>query len=212
MKRKVGTEVYNEYIAFNFLDSSQKVFHSSFDHELFASSQSAKKHQYGSIPTIIFPPFGWKGFKNARMKQSFDPTDGFTRHAQDRLLTYTPINSKLFMFEDQFFIFEDKGPFVWKYSLDLQPLEMLALHVPDRSTKIDLLQDPVSLRLFLLFEQKGHEFISRVDIETGALINTMQLDGFTFVDNIRVYGNRVYYLDQSRAGARTMNLYSMAID
>jgi len=116
------------------------------------------------------------------------------------------------MFEDQFFIFEDKGPFVWKYSLDLQPLEMLALHVPDRSTKIDLLQDPVSLRLFLLFEQKGHEFISRVDIETGALINTMQLDGFTFVDNIRVYGNRVYYLDQSRAGARTMNLYSMAID
>jgi len=210
LKRKVGTEVYNEYIAFNFLDSSQLVFHHSFDHKLFASYRAAKGHQYGSIPTIIFPPF--RPGINARITSSFDPTDGFTRHAQDRLLTFTPINSKLFMFKDEFLIFEDKGPFLWKYGLDLQPLEMLALQVPDRSTKIDLLQDPVSLQLFLLFEQKGREFISKVDIKTGALILTMQLDGFTFVDNIRVYGNRVYYLDQSRAGTRTMNLYSMAID
>ena len=212
LKRKVGTEVYNEYFAYNFLDSSQQVFHYSFDHELFASSNAAKKHQYGSIPDVIFLPFGWKGGKNARIKQSFDPTDAFTRHSQDRLLTFTPINSKLFKFDEEILIFEDKGPFLWKYSLDLQLIEMLALHVPDRSTKIDLLQDPVSSQLFLLFEQKGLEFISKVDIKTGELIKTMRLDGFTFVDNIRVYGNRVYYLDQSRAGAKTMNLYSMAID
>lgn len=210
IKNKVGTGVYNEYIAFNFLDSSQQSFHYSFDHELFAASQMAKRHKYRSIPTIIFPPFN--PGPNARETLSFDPTDGFTRHAQDRLLTYTPINSKLFKLDKELIIFEDKGPFLWKYGLDIQAREMLAIQVPDRSTKIDLLQDPVSTDLYLLFEIKGLEYISKVDTNSGALINTMQLDGFTFVDNIRVYGNRVYYLDQSKSGKQKMNLFSMEID
>lgn len=210
LKRRVGTGVYNEFYAFNFKDSSQSVFHYSFDHELFASSQIAKRHQYGSIPTIVFPPF--RPGRNARISASFDPTDGFTAYAQDRLLTYTPINSKLFKLDDHFLIFEDKGPFLWSYNFDLSSNGMVALQLPENSSKIDLLQDPVTKRLIMIYQQKGLQYLSYLDPESGKLLKTMRLDGFTFVENMRIYGNRVYYLDQSRAGARIMNLYSMNID
>jgi len=204
IRRSVGVGVYKEFVAFSFVDSSQRVIHQSFDHDLYASARRAKNHRYGSIPDIIFPAFG--------ISFSFDPSDAFTRHVQDRLLTYTPINCKLFRLESELIIFEDKGPFLWKYGLDLALHEMLAIQLPDRSTKIELLQDPLTSQPYLLYEIKGLEYISKVDANTGALINTMQLDGFTFVDNVRIYGNRVYYLDQSRAGAAIMNLYSMSID
>ena len=208
IRRSVGSGLLKEFVAFNFVDSSQIVIHQSFDHDLFASSRRAQGYKFGTIPTIIFPAFGG----SSRSALSFDPTDAFTRHAQDRLLTYTPINCKLFSSRSELIIFEDKGPFLWKYGFDLQAHDMLAIQVPDRSTKVDLLQDPVSTDLYLLFEIKGLEYISKVDPNNGALINTVQLDGFTFVDNIRVYGNRVYYLDQSKSGTQKMNLFSMEID
>lgn len=210
LKLKSGTGVYNEYLAFNFLDSSQQVFHYSYDHDLFTSGNIAKKHKYGTIPDIRFPSF-MPGI-SARETPTFDPSDAFTGHAQDRLLTYTPINSKLFILENQLIIFEDKGPFIWKYGLDLTLKGMETIHVPEKSHKLDLLQDPLSRKLFLIFENRGQQYISGIDEDNGKLIKTIRINGFTFIENIRIYGNRVYYLDQSRIGSQTMNLYSMAIE
>jgi hypothetical protein len=210
IKRHGDTGVFNEYLVYNFLDSSQQIFHYSFDHELFASEKYAKNHKYGTIPDIIFPSFS-PGI-SARLSATFDPSDDFTRHAQKRLLTYTPINSRLFKMKDHLIIFEDKGPFIWKYGLDLVPLGMETIQVPDKSHKLDLLQDPLSHKLFLAFENNARQYISELDENTGKIQRVMRLKGFTFVENVSVYGNRVYFLDQSRAGSQTMNLYSMAIE
>jgi len=205
-----GNGKLNEYLAFNFRDSSQYTFHYSFDHDLFASLQFAERHKFGTIPDIIFPPF--RPGINARITPSFDPTDAFTGHAQDRLLTFTPVNSSLSRMNDELLIFEDKGPFVWKYNLKLEPLGMVSIKVPEKSYHIDLLQDPVTKLLYVVYTQQGRHYVAKLNHASGELTKTIRIEDFTFIENLRIYGNRVYFLDQSRAGKQTMNLFSMKID
>jgi hypothetical protein len=198
----------NEFLAFDFRDSSQYTFHYSFDHELYASSKIAKRYKYGSIPDVIFPPFG----PVRRDQANPDPMGAFVNYAQDRLLTFTPVNSRLYRLNDEILIFEDKGPFIWKYNLKLGPLGMVSIKVPDKSYHVDLLQDPVTQFLFVVFDQQGRHYVSQLDPLTGELIKTIRIEGFTFVENLRIYGNRIYYLDQSRTGKQTMNLYSLKLE
>ena len=107
-------------------------------------------------------------------------------YAHDRFRIFTPVNSKLYREKDELLIFEDKGPFVWKYNLILEPLGMVSVKIPDKSYHVDLLQDPVTKLFYVLYTQQGRQYVARLDPGTGELLKTIRIEGYSFIENLRI--------------------------
>lgn len=206
----VGT--YNEYYAYNYRDSSKVIFHKAYDHDLFDSSVMALKYKHPKIPDIIFPPFG--------QTMGWDPSDAFTRHSENRLLIYTKIYSQIFTYRDTIVIYQEKNPHFSLYSKDLKMLGSYNLSLAEgellsklNGEKIQGLQkDLGSGKIYLFTSVLDNLYVTHINPINGKRIKTIQENRLRFVNNVKVYNNRLYFLRQVPTGHKTIDLYSIPFD
>lgn len=196
-----ATGICNEYISFDYRDSSSQVFHEAYDKDLFESSNAALRYKHGRIPTYVFPP--WPA--------GYDPmaSYAFTEHSRKRLNTFTPISSQLFIQNDSIIIYQDRKPHFTIYNTKLKLIKEHNLETAPREKLLKLLKDLSSGKYYLLSAVGDDLFISQINPVQGEIFKTMQENTLRFVKNIKAYNDRIYFIHQTPLGFRTMNLYSI---
>ncbi|MFO7617329.1 MAG: hypothetical protein R6V75_08750, partial [Bacteroidales bacterium] len=197
----------HEFAVVDFIDTTVTVVHKSYDRERFRGEAKAKSFRHRRIPNINMGSFGMGG---SRSEASFDPSDAFTARAQEQL-DYRPIQARIFRFRNTYLIFEDRGCHLWKYTLSFLDPEDMEISLPDNAQNVDMMQDPVTGRLFLHYTLSGTDYLAYVDPTSGQVEYTHHLDGFHSVENIRVYNDRIWFTHQSMVGNTLMNLYSTEV-
>ncbi len=193
--------IYVEYVVVNFSDSVAipTVIHQSYDRGKFGSAAPAKTFRHGSIPDIPSAPWGFGYDPNANVP--------FINRAFEQI-DYRPIVTHLYRYRNNFLIFEDRGCNLYKYDLTFMNPEKLNIVVPKNSKNPDLLQDPVSGGLYLYYTLSGYAYLASIDPFTGATQYTRKMENFLWIDQLKVYNNRVWFKQQGTSGSAMMNLYS----
>jgi hypothetical protein len=201
--------IYCEYAAIDFRDTIVQVLHKSYDRGRFSGEGSAKTFRHSPIPRIYMGAFGMGGKKYRDIAQ-FDPSDAFTARAQEQV-DYRPIITHIFRFRNNYLIFEDRGCHLWKYDVSFTDPEHFILAPPKNAKNTDLLQDPVTGSLYLYYTLDGIGHLAGVDPLTGAILFTRKLENFAWIENLKIYNNRIWFAHQTVSGTAMMNLYSTEI-
>ncbi|MFH0761959.1 MAG: carboxypeptidase-like regulatory domain-containing protein [Bacteroidota bacterium] len=195
-----------EYAAVDFKDTTAVIIHKSYDRELFRGEDFAKSFRHSFIPDIDWPPWG----PSDRMGATFDPSDAFTARAKEQT-DYRPIKTHIFRYRNNYLIFEDRGCHIWKYDLAFLDPEDLRIPLPVSAKNTDLLQDPVTGKLFLYYRLLNSDYLAGVDPLTGVIQFTRKLENYPSIENVKVYNNRLWFTHQRITGSVMMNLYSTEI-
>jgi hypothetical protein len=145
-----------------------------------------------------------------RLNLSFDPSDAFTARAQEQV-DYRPIITHIFRFRNNYLIFEDRGCHLWKYDVSFTDPEHFTIATPKNAKNADLMQDPVTGSLYLYYTLDGIGHLAGVDPLTGAILFTRKLENFAWIEDLKVYNNRIWFTHQTVSGTAMMNLYSTEI-
>ena len=194
--------IYCEYVAVDFRDTSVQVLHKSFDRGLFSGEGPAKTFRHSYIPDIAVSAWG-TGF-------DFSAFYPFLDRAQEQV-DYRPIVTHIYRFRNTYLIFEDRGCHLWKYDVSFTDPEHFILDVPKKAKSPDLLQDPVTGSLYLYYTLEGVGHLAGVDPLTGSILFTRKLEDFHWIENLKVYNNRLWFTHQNVSGTALMNLYSTEI-
>lgn len=197
------------YYLYNLNDSTRSIFFQAYDRDLFASSAQSARYRHSSIPDIIFPP-GRGGFINDAT--GAEPATNFMIKAQDRLLNYAPVFCEFFSFENGLIIVQDKGPLYWIYNEEFELKCSDRIPIPDKGFNIEMMQDPATELVYLAHERHGQRFITRLDPSTGDVLGIMKIGSFAFIENIKIYGNRVYFTQHATTNEQNFNLFSVAFE
>jgi len=200
---------YCEYAVVDFRDTAAAVIHKSYDRELFRGEDQAKTFRHSRIPTIVMGAFGMGGAAYRGVAQ-FDPSDAFTARAQEQV-DYRPLITHIYRFRNNYLIFEDRGCHLWKYDVSFTDPEHFRIDAPKDAKNTDLLQDPVTGSLYLYYTLSGVGELAGVDPLTGAILSTRQLENFAWIENLKVYNDRIWFKHQNVNGTALMNLYSTEI-
>lgn len=195
--------IYCEYVAIDFRDTVVRILHKSFDRGRFSGEGPAKTFRHSSIPNI--PPAVWGlGF-------DFEDYTPFLNRAQEQI-DYRPIITHIYRFRNYFLIFEDRGCHLWKYDLSFTDPGHFTIAVPNNAKDMDLLQDPVTGSLYASYTLDGIGYLAGVDPLTGSILFTRKLENFHWIENLKVYNNRIWFTHQTMSGTAMMNLYSTELD
>jgi hypothetical protein len=84
--------------------------------------------------------------------------------------------------------------------------------IPKNAKNADLLQDPVTGSLYAYYALDGIGHLAGVDPLTGSILFTRKLENFHWIENLKVYNNRIWFTHQTISGTAMMHLYSTEID
>ena len=70
---------------------------------------------------------------------------------------------------------------------------------------------PATGRFYTTFVEDGVTTIKRVNLETGTAETVYTISGFAFVDNLRIYNGKVYFLYKND-NTRNSRLYEVSIE
>jgi hypothetical protein len=194
--------IYCEYVAIDFRDTLVQVLHKSFDRGRFSGEGPAKTFRHSSIPDI--PPAVWG------LAFDFEDYTPFLNRAQEQV-DYRPIITHIYRFRNNYLIFEDRGCHLWKYDLSFADPGLFTIALPNNAKDTDLLQDPVTGSLYAYYSLNGIGHLAGVDPLTGSILFTRKLEDFHWIENLKVYNNRIWFTHQTASGTAMMNLYSTEI-
>ena len=132
--------------------------------------------------------------------------------------TYDPIfayDNKLYLFsfdEDKTFVYNNIGEVVHEYPLTCHKYrhwrgDMRVI----KKWKQKVLMDWATGKFYTIFEDGGVTTIKRINIETGAAETVYTIRGFAFVENLRIYNGKAYFLYKND-NTRYSRLYEVTIE
>lgn len=132
--------------------------------------------------------------------------------------TYDPIfayDNKLYLFsfdEDKTFVFNNLGEVVNEYPLTFHKYrhwngEMRVIKKWGKK----VLMDWATGKFYTIFEDDGVTTIKRINIETGNAETVYTISGFAFVENLRIYNGKAYFLYKND-NTRNSRLYEVTIE
>lgn len=132
--------------------------------------------------------------------------------------TYDPIfayDNKIYLFsfdEDKTFVFNNLGEVVNEYPLTFHKYRHWNGKMkPIKKWGKKVLLDWATGKFYTIFEDAGVTTIKRVNLETGTAENVYTINGFAFVENIRIYNGEVYFLYKND-NTRNSRLYEVSIE
>lgn len=199
--------VYNnglfcEYARVDFRDTLVTIIHKAYDRARFAGEGPARTFRHSSIPDIPSAPWGGGYDPNANVP--------FINRAFEQI-DYRPVITHIYRFRNSFLIFEDRGCHLWKYDISFLDPADLRIAEPKNAMNTDLLQDPVTGNLFLIYMINSNGFIAGIDPVNGTIQYTMKLENFISGDLLKIYNNRAWFTHQNVSGPALMNLFSTEI-
>ena len=132
--------------------------------------------------------------------------------------TYDPIfsydnNLYLFSFdEDKTFIYNNLGEYVCEYPLTFHKYRHWSgeMRVIKKWGK-KVIMDAATGRFYTTFVEDGVTTIKRVNLETGTAETVYTISGFAFVENLRIYNGKAYFLYKND-NTRNSRLYEVTIE
>ena len=132
--------------------------------------------------------------------------------------TYDPIfayDNKLYLFsfdEDKTFVYNNLGEVVAEYPLTFHKYRHWKgdMRVIKKWDKLVLL-DWATGYFYTTFTDGGVTTIKRVNLETGTAETVYVLSGFAFIENLRIYNGKAYFLYKND-NTRNNRLFEMAIE
>ena len=132
--------------------------------------------------------------------------------------TYDPIfayDNKLYLFsfdEDKTFVYNNLGEVVAEYPLTFHKYRHWKgdMRVIKKWDKLVLL-DWATGNFYTTFTDGGVTTIKRVNLETGTAETVYVLSGFAFIENLRIYNGKAYFLYKND-NTRNSRLYEVAIE
>lgn len=132
--------------------------------------------------------------------------------------TYDPIfayDNKLYLFsfdEDKTFVYNNSGEVVNEYPLTFHKYrhwngEMRVIKKWGKK----VIMDWATGKFYTIFEDGGVTTIKRINIETGTTDKTFVIGGFAFIENIRIYNGKAYFLYKND-NTRNSRLYEVRIE
>ena len=132
--------------------------------------------------------------------------------------TYDPIfayDNKLYLFsfdEDKTFVYNNLGEVVNEYPLTFHKYrhwngEMRVIKKWGKK----VIMDWATGKFYTIFEDGGVTTIKRINIETGTAETVYTISGFAFVENLRIYNGKAYFLYKND-NTRNSRLYEVTIE
>jgi hypothetical protein len=135
----------------------------------------------------------------------------YAMYAMMRLIVHKPVEATLVRRNDRYFVFESTNRLLWSLFPNFSIEKNLFLTLSKDARRLELVQDPVDLNLYLSYQINGSQFVSRLDPETGSILMTKKIEGFPFPEKITVYGGRIYFIYDSPTGQNFTNLFSVSV-
>ena len=132
--------------------------------------------------------------------------------------TYDPIfayENKLYLFsfdEDKTFVYNNLGEVVEEYPLTFHKYRHWRgdMRVIKKWGK-KVIMDAATGRFYTIFEDGGVTTIKKVNIENGTAETVYTISGFAFVENIRIYNGKAYFLYKND-NTRNSRLYEVSLE
>ncbi len=132
--------------------------------------------------------------------------------------TYDPIfayDNKLYLFafdEDKIFVYNNLGEVIHEYPLTLHKY----MHWSGKMKLIKkwgkkVIMDDATGKFYTIFIDNGVTTIKRINIETGTTDKTFVIGGFAFIENLRIYNGKAYFLYKND-NTRNSRLYEVTIE
>ena len=132
--------------------------------------------------------------------------------------TYDPVfayDNKLYLFsfdEDKTFVYNNLGECVHEYPLTFHKYrhwrgDMRVI----KKWKRKVIMDWATGKFYTVFENGGVTTIKRVNLETGTAETVYTISGFAFVENLRIYNGKAYFLYKND-NTRNNRLYEVSIE
>ncbi|MBP5220701.1 MAG: hypothetical protein J6034_08395 [Bacteroidaceae bacterium] len=132
--------------------------------------------------------------------------------------TYDPIfayDNKLYLFafdEDKTFVYNNLGEVIHEYPLTLHKY----MHWSGKMKLIKkwgrkVIMDDATGKFYTIFVDNGVTTIKRINIETGTTDKTFVIGGFAFIENLRIYNGKAYFLYKND-NTRNSRLYEVRIE
>ena len=132
--------------------------------------------------------------------------------------TYDPIfayDNKLYLFsfdEDKTFVYNNLGEVVNEYPLTFHKYRHWKgdMRVIKKWGK-KVIMDDATGKFYTIFVDDGVTTIRRINIETGTTDKTFVIGGFPFIENLRIYNGKAYFLYKND-NTRNSRLYEVRIE
>lgn len=132
--------------------------------------------------------------------------------------TYDPVfayDNKLYLFafdEDKTFVYNNLGEVVAEYPLICHKYRHWRgdMRVTKKWDK-KVIMDWATGKFYTTFTDGGVTTIKRINIETGTAENVYTISGFAFVENLRIYNGKAYFLYKND-NTRNSRLFEVAIE
>ena len=132
--------------------------------------------------------------------------------------TYDPVfayDNKLYLFafdEDKTFVYNNLGEVVAEYPLICHKYrhwrgDMRVIKKWDKKVILDW----ATGKFYTTFTDGGVTTIKRINIEAGTAENVYTISGFAFVENLRIYNGKAYFLYKND-NTRNSRLFEVAIE
>ncbi|MDQ3191041.1 MAG: carboxypeptidase-like regulatory domain-containing protein [Bacteroidota bacterium] len=111
---------------------------------------------------------------------------------------YTPIYAPLLKVKEGYCIFDFVNGRIEHFSKanEIAQTVPITFH-KEKGWKKELLYDQKTDNVYQLFELNGIVIIKEIDVKTGNLVSQIELKGFSFAENIRVYGGYIYFIGRN---------------
>lgn len=132
--------------------------------------------------------------------------------------TYDPVfayDNKVYLFsfdDDKTFVYNNLGEIVAEYPLTFHKYrhwrgDMRVIKKWDKK----VIMDWATGKFYTTFTDGGVTTIKRIDLETGTAETVYTISGFAFIENLRIYNGKAYFLYKND-NTRYNRLYSVAIE
>lgn len=132
--------------------------------------------------------------------------------------TYDPIfayDNRLYLFsfdEDKTFVFNNLGKVVHEYPLTFHKYRHWSGKMkPIKKWGERVILDWATGRFYTIFVDGGVTTIKLINIETGTAETVYTISGFAFVENLRIYNGKIYFLYKND-NTRNSRLYEVSIE
>ena len=146
------------------------------------------------------------------LKLTLESVDAFANYGYNRTIVHKPVRSFLFARGGNYFVFEATNLMIWRFDQSFENPALFRVGLNERAKDLNMVRDPSDESLYLSYQVDGKCFVSLIDPATCLITKTTRIRGFPFAEKIKVYGGRIYFIQQALTGQNFTNLYSMAFE
>lgn len=122
------------------------------------------------------------------------------------------LNAPLFKLHDTIFLLNFLQSKLEKYSVFSDTLSEVNIDFnDDKSFTNDLFIDKIQSKVYTLFRKNGISLIKQISTVNGEIIQSIEIPDFVFIEKIKIYDGKVYFLYKTKDLTEYKKLYCMKI-